>query len=343
MTGRTGVSASVGLGVCLALSAVAAPLAMHAQSGPDCSITPRVAGNPDDVCRKAADIFAFVVPQVGVALAGGNSILGEGGTLGGWGKRSLTVRFTAVDGRVPTRNVPVTLGRANAVSDDFGAKRTAVPMPSLDLALGLWAGVPMGLTNVGGIDALLGVNAVPSLTSNDFELNPQTRAYAFSYGVRIGALQESSLVPGVSVSWLRRRIPTLDASYTPANDTLLVSDASLSSTALRLVASKRFTFLGVAAGIGRDKIEGETVLRAVVNETLVGIPARTDVSFPTLRESVSRNTAFINGTLGLGVVRFVLEYGRSSAGSTRQTLNTFGDRRANEAYTYGSFGLTVRF
>ncbi len=193
MTRRVGVG--VCIGVCLALSAVVTPLSMQAQGGPDCAITPRVAGNPDDVCRKAADIFAFVVPQVGVALAGGNSILGEGGTLGGWGKRSLTVRFTAVDGRVPTRNVPVTLGRANAVSDDFGAKRTAVPMPSLDLALGLWAGIPMGLTNVGGVDALLGVNAVPSLTSNDFELNPQTRAYAFSYGVRIGALQSRHSCP----------------------------------------------------------------------------------------------------------------------------------------------------
>ena len=49
----------------------------------------------EDACVKARDLFAFVMPQVGVALSGGNPVLGEGGTLGGWGKRALSLRVTA--------------------------------------------------------------------------------------------------------------------------------------------------------------------------------------------------------------------------------------------------------
>ena len=47
---------------------------------PGCAVP--VAGGGADVCRKAGDLFAFLVPQVGVALAGGNHILGEGGSGG---------------------------------------------------------------------------------------------------------------------------------------------------------------------------------------------------------------------------------------------------------------------
>ena len=112
---------------------------------------------------------------------------------------------------------------------------------------------------------------------------------------------------------------------------------------LRVAASKRFLLFGFAAGVGRDEIEGVGGLRAIVNETVQGTPARASLTFPTLREKVTRNTAFVNGSFGLPVARIVAEYGRSSAGTLRQTLNTFGGRQANETYTYGSVGITVRF
>lgn len=320
----------------------ASAVSARAASAQNCT-NPVPSGSPVDLCIKASDLFAFIVPQVGVALAGGNTILGEGGTLGGWGKRSVTLRLSAVNGTLPANSVPLTITRSGATGDDFGAKRTAVPMPSLDAAVGLFSGIPLGLTNVGGVDALIGATAIPTVTSGRLSLKPQDKAFALSYGVRLGLLQESSLVPGIGLSYMRRRVPTLNVDYTPNNDTLQVQNMSLTANAIRAVISKRFLLFGIAAGVGRDEIEGVTGARAVVNETISCTAQRAVITLPTLSEKTTRNTAFVNASFGLSIARIVAEYGRSSAGSLRQTLNTFGGHQANDAYSYGSVGLTVRF
>lgn len=283
-----------------------------------------------------------MVPQVGVALAGGNHVLGEGGTLGGWGKRTLSFRMSAVDGGIPTTDVPLSIDRP-ASGDQFGAKRFPVPVPSLDAAIGVWAGFPMGITNIGGIDLLLGAAGVPGISAGDFSLKPkEARPLALSYGLRVGALQESAFVPGISVSWLRRGIPSLNFHYTPGDDTLAVHDLQVSTSTLRLVASKRFMLMGFAAGIGRDQVRGETAVNVVVNGPVSGTTQRTVITFPAMEERVTRTTGFINASFGVAILRVVLEYGRSN-GEARETLNSFGSRRVNESYSYGSLGLTSRF
>jgi hypothetical protein len=310
---------------------------------PECTVTPAVAGSALDICRKATDLFAFVVPQLGVALSGGNPVLGEGGTLGGWGKRSVTFRVTAVDGRLPANDVPLTLRRSSAVRDDFGEARTPLPMASIDAAIGVLTGIPMGVTNIGGVDLLIGATALPSVRKGGLDVKPEGRGIAISYGARLGVLQESSFVPGISVSYLRRKVPSLDANYATANDSVQVRRGSLASDAWRVVASKRFVLFGLAIGAGQDNIRGNAELSAIVNEPVLGTAQRVAITFPTLRESVTRTTAFANASLGVSAARLVVEVGRSNAGTLRETLNTFGGRLANEAYTYGSAGVTIRF
>lgn len=308
-----------------------------------CAVTPSIAGaSGADACQKGRDIFSLLVPQVGVALSGGNTMLGEGGTLGGWGKRMVQLRVSAVDGRVPANDVPVRVTGA-AIASDFGASRVPVPMPSLDAAVGLFKGLPLGLTNVGGVDVLLGATYLPTIEKSEFALTPTASNMAFSYGVRVGALQESSLVPGVSVSFMRRKLPTMNFGYTSTNDTLRVENFALTSNALRLAASKRFFVFGIAAGVGRDQIEGTSSLRAVVNEQVLTTNQRFSGALPNLRTTVSRNTAFVNASLNLVIMRLVGEYGWSSQGERLNTLNTFGTHQANEGYRFASLGLTVRF
>lgn len=294
-----------------------------------------------DACRKAQDLFAFVMPQVGVALSGGNPVLGEGGTMGGWGKRAISLRLTAVQGQLPRNTVPLSV--TGERSSDFGAEGTLVPVPSVDAAVGLFAGVPAGLTNIGGVDALLGATYLPNASEGGFELAPRSGNFAFSYGLRVGVLQESSLVPGVSLSVMRRKLPTVTLDYRSGDDSLAVQDLAAAATTYRLVASKRFTLLGLAAGVGRDNIESTASMRGVVNERVGGVPGRYVVSIFGLRNDVSRNTAFLNASFGLSITRIVAEYGWSSAGTIEQTVNQFGGKRANDGYRYGSLGVTVRF
>lgn len=295
-----------------------------------------------DACTKARDIFAFVMPQVGVALSGGNPVLGEGGTLGGWGKRALSLRVTAVDGNVPANAVPIAIG-GGAVSSNLGATRVPVPVPSVDAAIGVFAGVPAGLTNVGGVDVLLGATYLPSVDEDEFSVAPQTSSFAFSYGVRVGALQESSVVPGVSVSYMRRKLPTTTLGYVSGNDSITVSNLAATSNSLRLVISKRVAIFGFAGGVGRDQLENTAGVTAVVNETVLGQSAQARVALSGLRNAVTRNTAFVNLSLGLRMARLVGELGWSAEGKDDPTTNTFDGKRANGGYRYGSLGVTVRF
>ena len=318
----------------------ASALAAQTTSGP-CTITPAVASGAD-ACQKARDLFGFVVPQIGIAVSSGNPVLGEGGTLGGWPKRAFSFRVSAVDGQLPRNAVPISV-TGSAVGSDFGAARTPIPLPSADAAIGIFPGIPLGLTNTLGVDLLLGASYLPSVKKSNFEVAPKDGGFAVQYGVRVGALQESSFIPGLSVSYMRRKMPTVDLGYTPNNDTLTVTGTSVTSNAIRIVASKRFAIFGIAAGVGRDEIEGSASMRASVNETVFGINQRFSVLLPDLRYTTKRNTAFVNASLGLGIARLVGEYGWSSEGTVRETVNQFGGRKADEGYRYGSLGIAFRF
>ena len=51
-----------------------------------------------DACQKAVDIFAFMTPQLGIGLVGGNATLGATSALGGIGHFSIGVRGNATRG-----------------------------------------------------------------------------------------------------------------------------------------------------------------------------------------------------------------------------------------------------
>lgn len=324
------------------LAAALTPEAAFAQVTSGTCTTSPAALSGADACRKALDLFAFVMPQVGVALSGGNPVLGEGGTLGGWGKRALSLRVTAVDGVLPKNSVPIAV-TGGAVASEFGAARSAVPVPTAEAAVGIFAGLPAGLTNVLGVDALLGATYLPTVDENQLSLKPSSSNFAFTYGVRVGALQESSLVPGISVSYLRRKLPTTNVGYTPNDDELRISNLSSTSNAVRLTISKRIAVLGLSGGVGRDQIESTASMSGSVRETVLGAPVTASVALPNMRQQVTRNTAFVSASFGLAMLRVVGEVGWSSAGDTQGTLNTFGGHKANDGFRYGSLGLATRF
>ncbi len=330
----------IALALSTAATLAAGSLTAQTTSGA-CATSPATLSGAD-ACRKALDLFGFVMPQVGVALSSGNPVLGEGGTLGGWGKRALSVRATAVDGFLPKNavNIKVT---GNAVASDFGASRTPVPVPTADAAIGILPGFPAGLTNVLGVDALVSATYLPTVDENELSLKPSGSNFAFSYGARVGVLQESSLVPGVGVSYVRRKLPTMNVAYTPNDDQLSITDLSSTSNALRLTVSKRIAILGLSGGVGRDEIESTASMSGSVKETVLGTPVTASVALPNMRQKITRNTAFVSASFGIAMLRIVGEFGWSSAGDAQGGLNTFGGHTANEGFRYGSIGLATRF
>lgn len=302
---------------------------------PSCTFAP-AAFSAADACQKGIDVFAFVSPQIALAVAGGNPIPSEAGSLGGAGARSLSLRAVVVEGFVPRKTVSI--GAGAAIGSDFGAARVPLPLPAADVAIGLFAGLPAGVTHVGGVDLLLGATYLPDASREGFSIDPAKR-FGFAYGARVGVLQESGLVPGLGVSWMRRRLPTTTFAYATADDSISVSDTRVRSDGVRVVMSKRLALLGLAVGVGRDAIETSAHIEAVVNDGAVSGRA----CLTGLRETMRRDNAFANLSYGIALVRIVGEVGYSRVGATRTTINQFGNRRANEGYRYGSIGITTRF
>src|SRR4051812_22131750 len=154
--------------------------------------------------QQAADLFQFLAPQLSQALAGGSATLGQNSSLGGLGHFSLGVHGTAVAGSIPdVPNFPTCYSNAQNATP-LPTSKSAVPLAGADAAIGIWAGLPLALTNVGGLDLLVSAEYVPERTFSNVAVHTPDGSLQLGYGARIGLLSESFLVPGVSFSYIKR-------------------------------------------------------------------------------------------------------------------------------------------
>ncbi len=290
-------------------------------------------GLTQDACQKAVDVFQYVAPQLGSAITGGNATLGQGGALGGLGHFSLGLRVNAVKGSLPQIDdlsaTPVLTGaRATA----YRVKDAPVPMPTIDGALGIFRGFPLGLTNVGGLDVLVSAAYIPKIDRDDVSLDPDT-PIKFGYGARVSILQESIVSPGVSVTYLKRDLPVLSLTGTSNGSTLRVKDLDEKTTAWRLVASKSFILFGIAAGYGQDTYESS----AIANATISG-QTSLDVG---VAQKMTRSNMFADLSFNFPILKIVAEIGQVSGGTAPSTVNTFPSKGIVDSRLYASAGIRL--
>lgn len=321
--------------------------ALHAQQ-PDPQCAPGTAlGTPgnyytSDACQKAIDLFRYMAPQLGVSLTGGNALLGTGSTVGGLGHAKFEARVNGLWGSVPNvQNVPINAGPYQ--SSNYTTKTQVLGLPAATAEIGLFKGIPLPLTHIGGIDALVTATYIPDYNGNDVSVKATGGNLKWGYGARVGFLEESLLVPGVSVTWLRRELPTINIAGTvPTGNgtttTLQVNNLSEKTTAWRLVASKSLIVLNVAAGVGQDKYESNADVNARVN---FGPFSGTRPNAVKMPQNLTRTSYFGDVTMNLVLLKIVGEIGMVSGG-TVTTYNKF-DRPADKSRLYGSVGVTVGF
>ena len=297
-----------------------------------------------DACQQTYDIFAFMAPQLGISLAGGNATLGTGSTLGGLGHFSIGLRGNVLSGTIPQIDqfTPRTSGASPA--QKLPSKSQVLGLPTADAAIGIFGGLPLALTNVGGIDLLVSATYVPTIgkDSKDFSLTPKQNLQ-LGYGVRVGLLSESILVPGVSFTYLKRDLPTTTiagtATYTStlgaSTASFSVADAKVNTSAWRLVASKGLLLFGVAAGVGQDTYDMGATINTSLTSTLGGTSTSTvNANIPQIK----RTNYFFDASLNLPLFKIVGEVGQATGG-TVNTYNSIGSERADKSLTYGSVGL----
>ena len=304
-------------------------------------------GATQDACQKSVDLFNFMAPQLGTSIAGGNAQLGQGGTLGGLGHFAIGLRANAIQGTLPDAQ-NFTLSTSGRQQSDLGSKDQILGAPALEAGLGVFKGIPLGLTNVGGLDLLVSASYLPEYKNDDIRVSLPDGSFKFGYGARLGLLSESMLVPGISVTYLKRDLPTVNVAAAvdgqgPQRDTIGVSGLSLKTTAWRVVASKKLLFFGLALGGGQDKYEsGANVNANVAVPVAAGVPTRQRIETSGLTQTMTRTNYFADLSFNLFAFRGVAEVGRVTGGDVT-TFNSFGDVKASDPRTYGSLGFKFGF
>ncbi|MEO6525950.1 MAG: hypothetical protein ABIP93_04950 [Gemmatimonadaceae bacterium] len=328
---------------------LALPVAGAQSATNSCPAGTVTAGIPDsdrasqDACQMAVDVFQVMAPQLGLALAGGNATLGRGGSLGGPGHFSIGLRGNVFQGDLPqvdnfpTPSIGGSVRRTGA--NALPSKKQVLGLPTADAAIGIFGGVPLGLTNVGGIDLLLSATYIPTIgdATDDIQIKPEQN-FQFGYGVRIGLLQESLVVPGISFTYLKRDLPKTSILGTSSSLDVSITDAKVKTSAYRIVASKSLLLFGVAAGVGQDKYDQTANVQATA-KTLPGLPPqRSDVIL--FSQKLTRTNYFLDLSLNLPLFKVIAEVGQVSGG-TVDTYNEFQTGRADKSRPYGSLGIRI--
>ena len=291
----------------------------------------------EDAREQANDVFQYMAPQLGLAIAGGSPTLGSAGTLGGLGHFSVGVRGHALAGHVPQAD--------QFQTSCHGAQRRTLPpsvpylgLPGVDAAIGVFKGLPLGLTNVGGVDLLFSAAYIPEFNGDGVDVSVPEGSLKIGYGARVGLLQESLLVPGVAVSVLRRELPTVNIVGSSNSGSLAVNNLSVKTTAWRVVASKSLLLFGLSAGMGRDSYDQSANVTATVEAPPFGTQS---VSFDP-KQSLTRTNMFAGASLNLLMLKLSGEVGRVSGG-TITTRNSFDGKAADDSRLYASVGLRFGF
>jgi hypothetical protein len=324
----------------LVLAAIAAmPATLSAQANSCAS------GTTQDACQKAVDLFQYMAPQLGTVIAGGNATLGQGGTLGGLSmfpfphpKFSIGFRVNALQGSLPdVESAQATPVPGAAQNSMIPVKDQIIPAPAADVAIGIFKGLPLGLTNVGGVDLLLSAMYIPEFDRSNVSLELPDGGLKIGYGARVGLLQESLLIPGVSFTWLKRDLPKANLSGTTAagglSADLSVNDLDVSTTAWRVVASKSLVFFGLALGAGQDdyKSSANVVGRSALAEGTAGV-----------EQSLKRTNYFADLSMNLMILKVIGEVGMVQGG-TVNTFNSWDGKQAADKRMYGSVGARLSF
>ncbi len=315
----------------LVMGALAATAMSAGAQDPACSSGQTVQRN---ACSMAADLFRYMAPQLGAVIAGGNTTPGQGGSLGGLGHFAVSVRGNALLGSLPDLGgyVPSATSGAPVTVD---AKDQILGLPAVDAAIGIYGGLPLAVTKVGGVDLLLNASYIPEYSNDNLSIKAPDGSLKIGYGARVGLLQEGLVTPGIGFSYMKRDLPTVDLIATNGANRFEVTSLSVKTTSWRVTASKSLIVFGLAGGVGQDTYESG----ATVGGSVSGFAS---TSFSGKQE-LTRTNYFGSVSLNVLLAKFVAEIGMVQGGDEIPTYNNFTGKQADDSRLYGSFALRIGF
>lgn len=322
---------------------LALPTIASAQGG---ALNPGCAGGTprqvavQDACQKAADIFAYLAPQLGGALAA-NPVTPIGNFL------PLTVSVGAVDGYIPEFST-ITTGTRGAQRSNLAVKKTPVPMPSLTGNLTLFKGVETSFGRVGGLSGVITLTLIPDISVGEFSLTKRANAFAFGGGAQVRVFDEGTWRPEVSIAGVQRETPSVLLTAVSAGDTVRADSMQTKTRTFRIEASKHLGWIGFIAGLGQDRYESSAVASGTIQidpatAALLGTGTSETTAPLALAQTLTRSHRYVGATLG--ILRATV--GEVSGGTLAPTYNSFSEgstaRPLDQKYRYGAVSLTLNF
>lgn len=212
-------------------------------------------------CRELAIGAMAVQRGVGLASAAGSDVPGSPSTLGR--RMGRTPRFGLSVSTVGTRLSLPGLGGASSLEGLQSQETASLLGLRAGAAAGVWDGFQL-MPNLGGV---LAVDVVGSYAFVRLPADAGFRgsSHGFGAGARIGLVRESFVLPGISVSAVRRWHGNVRAGSLSDGDVGEL-DAELTATSLRATLGKNWFVLGIMAGAGWDRYEGQVRISAAQGE-----------------------------------------------------------------------------
>ena len=276
-----------------------------------------------DACNRAVDAYKTFQPLGGIAISGGNPVLGTARGLGGLGHLFVSARVNAVKAEVPN---PDTTQKALS---------GGVPAPVVEAGVGLFPGLGAGFLSV---DALASATLLPTnlakLSVDSSARKIGSMALGLGYGVRIGVLKGSFPIPSISVSAMRRTLPRVRLGDVSNGDNFQF-DTDLKATNIRVAASMRLLLLDVAAGVGVDKYTSTGHMVYYNNP-----PLNTATDTVTIPVSNTRQILFVDAGLNLVLVKLVGEVGFQT-GKDQKLSTNYSDFDPKAGHVFGGIGVRI--
>jgi hypothetical protein len=303
---------------------VAAPTA-RAQTGScpsDTTATSRI-------CQAGADALTLLLPVEGLLVSGGNPVPGTAAALGKFG-------HARISGRVGLARVTIPETDYDGTSDTMAAdKRLLVPLPRLDLSLGLYSRkLPIGTA---AIDLLGSAVVLPTGATTRIRIDDNARtigglALGLGYGFR-AAMSMTGSRPTVSLTAMKRDMPAIRFGDLAAGDRLSVA-TTLSAINLRLLVGGHAGPLTLSAGGGMDLYKGDG---NVTYTDSTGADSTVAVSLSTSRIMTVMNAGFDLGPLNLWAE------GGFQVGKKTDLATIFERNDPGSGRFYGGLGAGLKF
>ncbi len=272
-------------------------------------------------CQAAVDAARAFQPLAGVVISGGTELLGASGPLGGLGHFAIGTRVNAIGAALPDPN-----STSGTIASGYKGLLAA----------------PLVVGGIGihdRVDLLGAVLVMPTSLVSGLSVRSSAHigsvALGLGFGARVAVLRPALPYPSVSVTVLRRWMPTLRYSGDTTQSTAYQFSATLVAQNYRVEAGWRLGSFAVGAGLGLDHYTSDVQASGTVGGFGFG-----NFDTGTFPVSGTRGLGFLTGSARLGAFRVGAELGYQ--GGKNQTFNTsFADFDPTAGRLFA--GLGVRF